>query len=219
VVSGPRRRGRLLTPEELSRLAYHEAGHAVVASAVDYPAETQRVSVVARGRDAAHADFSPQSDRTVLTRRDLLAEMAISMGGTAAEEMLTGEPSTASEGDVERATDMARRFAGRYGMSSRVGRIRLVKKEEEVFLGRDYLTTQNLSSRTLEEMDSAVRELIDQAEERALQILQQRRGVLDELAAALIERETIHQPELDGILAGRVTRAAAKRARAPRASS
>ena len=196
VSSGPRRRSRILTPEEVTRLAYHEAGHAIVASAVDFPSEVQRVSVVARGRDAAHSDLTPRSDRTILARRELLAELTITMAGTAAEELLTGEPSTAGEVDVERATNLARSFAGRFGMSQRVGRIRVVKNEEEVFLGRDYLTTQSLSSRTLEELDTAVKELLDEAEIRALEILQRCRPVLDDLAAALGERETIAGADL-----------------------
>jgi len=220
VSSGPRRRSRILTPEELTRLAYHEAGHAVVAASVDFPANVQRVSVVARGRDAAHSDLTPRSDRVVLARRELLAELTITMAGTAAEELLTGEPSTAGEVDVERATDLARSFAGRFGMSARVGRIRVVKNVEEVFLGRDYLATQSLSSRTLEELDTAVRELLDEAEKRALEILQRCRPVLDELAAALVERETLAGDDLAGFIAqARALSTQSPRARRPRALS
>ncbi len=154
----------------------------------------------------------PRSDRSVLTRQELLDELAIVMAGVAAEELVTGVSSTISESDVEMATDMARRFAGRYGMSEQVGRMRVVKREEEVFLGRDYLTTQSLSSRTLEDLDAAVRQLIETAEGRALQILQRRKGNLEAVAGALLERETIVQPELDRLLAARA--GAARRAAA-----
>ena len=200
VAAGPRRRGRILTREELGRIAYHEAGHAVVTSELNYPVELQRVSVVARGRDLASADLLPRSDRTVFTRHELLDELAIVMAGLAAEELVSGDVSTIAESDVERATDLARRFAGRYGMSERVGRMRVVKREEEVFLGRDYLTTQSLSSQTLEDLDGAVRDLMASAENRALQVLQRRRATLDQLAAALVQRETIVQPELAELL-------------------
>jgi cell division protease FtsH len=201
VIAGPKRRGRLLTPDEVERIAYHEAGHVVVASAVEFPADVRRVSIVARGRNAAHADVLPRSDRTVLTRRELTAEMAIAMAGVAAEELRTGEPSTAAEADIERATDMARRFAGRYGMSPRVGRIRVIQKDTEVFLGRDYMLAQNLSSRTLETVDEAVRELVDDAEQEALSILQKHRDTLDVVAVRLMEQETLEEQELNDILA------------------
>ena len=200
VVAGPRRRGRLLTADEIERIAYHESGHVIVAAAVDFPADVHRVSIVARGRNAGHADVLPRSDRSVLTRGELLAEMTIAMAGVAAEELHTGEPSTAAEADIERATDMARRFAGRYGMAERVGRVRVVQKDTEVFLGRDYMLAQNLSSRTLETMDDAVRELVDQAEQRAVEILRRRRAALDRVARRLVERETVDEPELRAML-------------------
>jgi cell division protease FtsH len=211
VMSGPKRRGNVLSPEELSRLAYHEAGHVVVASAVEFPAGMHRVSIVARGRNAGHSTML-RSDRTILTRSELLAELAVVMGGTAAEELAAGEPSTASEADIDRATDLARQFAGRYGMSEKVGRSRLLQKEAEVFLGRDYLLAHNLSSETMAKLDEAVHELLDQAEERALQILQQKRPTLDALARALMEKETLFEDELAALLEPAPVRMSRKRA-------
>jgi cell division protease FtsH len=200
VQAGPRRRGRLLTEDEVRRIAYHEAGHAVVASASDYPGEVERVSIVARGRTAAQCNV-PRSDRVLLTRSQLLDELTILLSGLAAEELEAGEASTASEADIERATDVARQFAGRYGMSDEVGIVRVVRPDAEVFLGRDYLATQAVSSATLERIDAAVRELIAQAKERALQVLQGRRGLLDAIAGALVERETLSGDEVDSIVA------------------
>jgi cell division protease FtsH len=199
VMSGPQRQGWVLRPEEVSRLAYHEAGHVVVASAVEFPAEMHRVSIVARGRNAGNLTML-RSDRTILTRSELLAELTVVMGGMAAEELFTKEPSTASEDDINRATDLARQFAGRYGMSEKVGRIRVLQKDAEVFLGRDYLMAHNLSGEMMAKVDDAVHELIGQAEERALQILQQRRRTLDSLAEALMEKETLLEEELMALL-------------------
>ena len=201
VLAGPRRKGRLLTPEEIDRLAHHEAGHVVVAAAVDYPASVQRVSIVARGRHAGHADLLPRTDRTVLTRDELLAELAIAMAGTAAEALVFGSPSTAGEADLERATDMARRLAGRYGMSEEVGPVRVLQNEAEVFLGRDLASAaQHVSPRTLEAVDDAVHTLVTDALAQATDVLQRRRQVLDDLAAALVERETLEEVELVALL-------------------
>ncbi len=201
VMAGPKRRGHLLSAAERHRVAYHEAGHVVVATAVDFPAEIGRVSIVARGRNAAHADLLPRSDREILTRRELLAEMTIALGGLAAELLHTGEDSTAGEADLERATEMARRFAGRYGMSSAVGRMRVMQKDTEVFLGRDYMAAQHISSETLKVVDQAVRELIEEAEARARCILEERKPVVVALADALLEQESLSAEEVGVILA------------------
>ena len=211
VVAGTRREGRVLTEAELRRLAFHEAGHVVVASAVDYPAELHRVSIVARGRDAAHADLLPRSDRTVHTRSELLAELAIVMGGLAAEVIETGESSTAVEADLERATDLARRFAGRYGMSEEVGRMRVLHEDAEVFLGRDLALASTTSATTLESVDEAVRRLVDEAEDEALKILQRRRAVLDRVAAALLEHESLNEQQLARLLQSAPARAGGTR--------
>ena len=200
VVSGPRRRGRLLTEEELRRLAVHEAGHVVLAAEGDFPATVDRVSIVARGRTAAHAGLLPRSDRTILRRGELLAEMAIAMAGTAAEELLLGEPSTASEEDLRQATDMARRFAGRFGMTPGVGRVRILEDEAEIFLGRDFSARRQVSPATLEAVDGAVRALIDEAHDRAFAVLQRRRETLETLAGALADHETLAGAELSDLL-------------------
>jgi cell division protease FtsH len=197
VMNGPKRRGRILTEKEVRRLAYHEA----VAGAVDYPAQITRVSIVARGRNAAHTDLLPQTDRTVLTRSELEAELAIAMAGIAAEELATGEPSTAGEGDVERATDMARRYAGQYGMSTDVGRLRVLRKDTEAYLGRDMTSLDTMSSQTLQSVDTAISGLLEAAEQRALKVLVDRRTHLDRVAEALVEHETLDEADLLALLA------------------
>src|SRR4051794_34339573 len=201
VIAGPRRRGRLLTEAELRRLAYHEAGHAVVAASVGLASHIRRISIVARGRNAAHADIV-RSDRGLLTRDELLAELAVVMGGVAAEELAADQPSTAGESDVERATELARDIVGRFGMSPAVGRMRVLGPQAEVFLGRDYLSTQHLSSQTLARMDEAVGALIEDAEERARAILSDRLDTLHALTDALLQEETLDRAELASILGG-----------------
>jgi cell division protease FtsH len=203
VLVGPRRRAHVLSPEELERLAYHEAGHVVVATRVPFPCEVHRVSIVSRGRDAAHTDALPRADRVLLTASELRAELTMVMGGAAAELLATGELSTASEADIERATDLARAFCGRYGMSEEVGPVRVVQNDAELFLGRDLLADQHLSSQTLETVDAAVRSLVTSAQDAATALLKRHRAVLDSVADALIEEESLGEAELAALLAVR----------------
>jgi cell division protease FtsH len=199
VVSGPRRRGRLLTDEERQRLAYHEAGHAVVAHAVDPTSDVRRVSIVARGRAGGHADVA-RSDRTLLTRDELLGQLVVLLAGSAAEELVLGQPSTAAETDLEQATELARAFTARYGMTAEVGRVHVLAREGEVFLGRDYMAGRQVSTSTLAKVEDAVRELIDRAAVQARRMLSERRATLDRLASQLLEYETLTDDELATVL-------------------
>ena len=204
VLHGARSRGMALTDHELRRLAYHEAGHAVVAHAVDFPTEISRVSIVSRGRDLGKTQ-ALQTDRALLTVSECKAELAIAMAGCAAESLVLGEASTAGESDLEHATDLARRFVGRYGFSDQVGRIRVLAKDAEVFLGRDLMSTHNAANATLDAVDDASRTLIKEAEATATAILSKRRRVLDRVAAALLEHETLDQTDLLTLLAATAT--------------
>jgi cell division protease FtsH len=199
VLSGPRRQGRLLTEDEIRRLAYHEAGHVVVASAVDYPADIHRVSIVSRGAQAGRTNL-PRSDRVLLTQTELAAEMTLTMGGVAAEVVVTGEPSTAVEDDLHRATELARDYAGRFGMADEVGRIRILEPDAEVFLGRDLATSARASDRTMESLDIAVSRLVTEAERQAVEIVRKRRPLLDAIAEALITKESLDEDEINDLL-------------------
>jgi cell division protease FtsH len=200
VLVGPRRRAHILTTDELDRLAYHEAGHVVVATNVPFPCDVHRVSIVSRGRDAAHTDALPRADRVLLTSTELRGELTMVMAGAAAELLVTGELSTAAEADIERATELARAFCGRYGMSEEVGPVRVVQNDAELFLGRDLLADQKLSSQTLETIDAAVRGLVTEAQEAATSLLKRHRDVLDAIADALVEEESLDAVTLQRIL-------------------
>ena len=200
VLSGPRRRARLIPEEEKRRIAHHEAGHAVVAASLGKKDLVEKVSVVARGGGVGHLAML-EDDKAVLTRLDMEAQVCVAMAGIAAEEMVFGQPSTGSEQDLERATDTARDMAGRYGMSSRLGRVRVLRQQGEVFLGRDYLSTQDVSQPTLENLDAEVRRILDQQEAAARFILEHHRNLLDELAGHLIQSETVQGPGLAHLLA------------------
>ncbi len=199
VLSGPKRKGSLIPPEDKRRIAYHEAGHAVVAAALGKAGVLQKLSVVARGRGVGHlAVFS--ENRPLMTRSDMEAQIAVAMAGLAAEELVLGEPSTGAEVDLERATNTARDMAGRFGMT-RLGRVRVLQEHGEVFLGRDYLASREVSQPTLESLDSEIRRILDDQEEVAAVILRDNHRALDALANELVQRETLQGAELAGAVA------------------
>ncbi|MFN2568638.1 MAG: ATP-dependent zinc metalloprotease FtsH [Candidatus Dormibacteria bacterium] len=201
VLAGPKRRGQLISPEEKSRIGYHEAGHALMAVAKGKGATLQKLSIVARGRGIGHLAVLHE-DKTILTMGDMQTQVAIAMAGIAAEELVFGEPSTGSEQDLERATNTARDMAGRYGMSSRLGRVRVLREQREVFLGRDYLRAGDVSQPTLEHLDAEVRQILDEQEEIVRSVLVAHRHILDNLAAALLEKETLQGVDLARLLQG-----------------
>ncbi|MGH9179265.1 MAG: ATP-dependent zinc metalloprotease FtsH [Acidimicrobiales bacterium] len=202
VMAGPKRPAQVLSAADKRRISYHEAGHAVVAAAVGQADALEKVSVVARGSGVGHLAVLGE-EKAVLTRPEMESRIAVTMAGIAAEELVFGHPSTGSEQDLGRATDIARDMAGRYGMSARLGRMRVLHEHREVFLGRDYLSTRDVSQPTMEHLDAEIRRILDEQEAAAAAILVANRAVLDATAAALVDHETLQRPELTGLL-GRV---------------
>ena len=201
VLGGPKLRAQVLTAEDKARIAVHEAGHAVVAAAVGKGAWIRKLSVVARGRGVGHLAMLGD-ERTMLTAAHMADDVAVAMAGYAAEELVLGAASTGSEADVERATHTARDMAGRYGMSERLGPVRLLGQDREVFLGRDYLQTRDVSQPTLEHLDAEVRRIVDSQKDVAQAILRANREVLDALTSSLARHETLRGAELTQILSG-----------------
>jgi cell division protease FtsH len=196
--SGPRRRSRVLGADERRRIATHEAGHAVVAAALGWADRLDKVSIIARGRGIGHLALL-QDDAIFQTREDLGDRITVAMAGVAAEEMALGQPSTGNEEDLERATNCARDMVGRYGMSERIGRVRVLN-QREVFIGRDYLHAKDVSQPKLERIDDEVRSILDDEEARALAILNGERSAFDALVTALVAGETVAGAELRAIL-------------------
>ena len=199
VVAGPRSRSHALTPEEKRAVAYHEAGHALVAAGLGKLAAIQKVSIITRGRGIGHLAMLAE-ERAVVRRSGLESGIAVAMAGVAVEEVVFGEASTGCEQDVERATHAARDLAGRYGLSPRIGRVRVLAQDREVFLGRDYLGARDVSQPTLEELDSEVRRIVDEQFEVARSLIVAHRPVLDVLAEQLMERETLQGSDLEEVL-------------------
>ncbi len=197
VLSGPQKRGRILSDEERSRAAYHESGHAVVAAAGGSHEEVHRVSILARGKGIGLTNARKETDAILLTRSELFADLVTSMGGLSSEELVFGEHSTGAEQDLERATDIARDMVGRFGMGVR--RRRLLARGVDEFLNNE-IALAEISPQTHQEMEEEVDALLAEAEQEASRLLAAHREILDNLAQRLITEETIEGAELDSVL-------------------
>jgi cell division protease FtsH len=213
VLSGPKRSGESLTVEEQQLVAVHEAGHAVVAAALRDAAAVERVSIARRGLGLGHAALL-RDDRVLLRKSEMVDQMAVAISGKSAEEVFFGEASTGAEADIEKATEIAREMAGRYGMTDGIGPVRVVAKDSEVFLGRDMAAMQMVAPATLTQLDLEIRGLIEAAEVRARDLVLAHRQVVADLANALVAAETVEGPALKPYL-DRVVEAESRRT-APR---
>jgi len=196
VIAGPERRTRVMSDAEKRVIAYHEGGHALVGHSLPGADPIHKVSIVARGRALGWTLALPIEDKYLVTRSELYDELAMLMGGRTAEELIFSDPTTGAQNDIERATSIARAMVTEYGMSDVLGPQQLGQKQGEVFLGRDYGHTANYSDAVASKIDEEIRRLIDHAHGTARAILTRHRKVLDQLAEALIEHETLDTPQL-----------------------
>ncbi len=198
IVAGLEKRNRLLNPEERRVVAFHELGHTMVALALPGTDEIHKVSIIPRGVGAlGYTIQRPTEDRFLMTRVELLNKMAVLLGGRAAEQVVFHEVSTGAADDLVRATDIARAMVLRYGMSEALGNV-AYEREQSAFLQPNIPIPQNrsYSEETANKIDIAVRVLVDQALERAINILQINRALLDHTAEELLKTETLNQPEI-----------------------
>jgi cell division protease FtsH len=201
VMAGPERKSRVMSDREKRVIAYHEGGHALVAHVLPNTDPVHKISVISRGRALGYTLTLPEQDKFLMTREELSDELAMLLGGRVAEELIVGDITTGAANDIERATKVARQMVTEYGMSDVIGPLTLGQKQHEVFLGRDFQSQPDYSDSVAFEIDNEVRQMIDQAHDEALEILQEHRAKLDELANTLIERETIDRDEVERILA------------------
>lgn len=196
VMAGPQKRSRVMKEHERKVTAYHEGGHALVAAALRNSAPVTKITILPRGRALGYTMVVPENDKYSVTRNELLDQMAYAMGGRVAEELVFHDPSTGASNDIEKATGIARKMVTEFGMSERVGAVRLGQGGGEPFLGRDAGHERNYSDQIAYIVDEEVRRLIDGAHDEAYAILTENRDVLDELALELLERETLNQAEI-----------------------
>ncbi|HEY4322086.1 MAG TPA: ATP-dependent zinc metalloprotease FtsH [Gemmatimonadales bacterium] len=199
VMLGVERRSLVLTEEEKRLTAYHEAGHAVVAMKTEGSDPVHKVTIIPRGRALGLTASLPETDRHNYTRDWLIGRLAMCFGGRAAEEIIFGKGAvtTGAGGDIQQATTLARRMVMEYGMSESIGMMAVGEREQEVFLGREFGSRRETSERTAELVDEEVKRFLDEAFATAMRLLLEYHDLLERIAQALLERETIDREDLD----------------------
>jgi len=201
VMAGPQRKSRLMSEEERRVTAYHEAGHALVARALPHTDPVHKITIMPRGRALGYTMVLPEDDRYSTTRNQLLDQLAYSLGGRAAEELIFHDPSTGASNDIEKATALARAMVTQYGMTEAIGAIKLGSDSSAPFMGRDYGHQRDYSENLAAVVDREVRSLIENAHQEAFDILVANRSILDEMVLELLERETLNKEEIEVIFA------------------
>jgi cell division protease FtsH len=199
VIAGPQKRSRVMNDQELLITAYHEGGHALVAAAMPGNDPVQKVTILPRGRALGYTMVMPDADKYSTTRNELLDQLAYMLGGRAAEELVFHDPTTGASNDIEKATKVARAMVTQYGMTERLGSVRLGTGDQEPFLGRDYGHTRDYSEAVAAIIDDEVSKLIERAHQEAYEVLQSNREVLDELVRQLLEKETLDKQQVAAV--------------------
>jgi cell division protease FtsH len=207
VVAGPQKRTRIMSAREKKITAYHEGGHALVASAMLNTDPVTKITILPRGRSLGYTMVMPLDDKYSTTRNEMLDQLAYALGGRVAEEMIFHDPTTGAGNDIEKATTLARRMVTQFGMSERIGAIKLGQDGSgEVFLGRDMGHQRDYSEAVAGVVDEEIRRLIEAAHDEAWHALNDNREVLDHLVLELLEKETLAKGQLTDIFANVVKR-------------
>jgi len=201
VIGGPQRKSRIMSDGERRVTAYHEAGHALVAFALPHTDPVHKITIMPRGRALGYTMVLPDDDRYSTTRNQLLDQLAYSLGGRAAEELIFHDPSTGASNDIEKATELARAMVTQYGMSDAIGAIKLGSSSNEPFLGRDYGHQRDYSENIAGVVDREIRNFIENAHQEAFDILVANRKILDEMVLELLDKETLNKNEITKIFA------------------
>ena len=196
VIAGPQKRTRVMNDHDKAVTAYHEAGHALAAAALNYTDPVTKVTILPRGRALGYTMVMPTEDRFNKTRNQLLDDLVYSMGGRVAEEIVFRDPSTGPANDIQQATKTARAMVTDYGMSDRIGMVKLGDADTEAFGHGSGEAPRSFSDETAAIIDEEVRRLLDNAMREAWRILSENRGVLDTLASRLLEEETLDEAQL-----------------------
>ncbi len=199
VVMGPERKSRLISDEEKRIIAYHEAGHTVVANAIPEADPVQKVSIVGRAQAGGITWFRPDEDRLLYSRKKMLATLAYALGGRVSEEIVFDDITSGASNDIEQVTRMARTMVTRLGMSGELGPLQYGQKEELIFLGREISEQRDYSEAVAEKIDQEVRRIVEESYATAKRVLLQYRDKLDAVAKKLLEAETITREEFEAI--------------------
>lgn len=200
VIAGPERKSRLISEKEKEIIAYHESGHAVVAKILPNADPVHKVSILPRGMALGYTMQLPLEDRYLTTKKELLDEVCVLLGGRVAEEIIFDELSTGAHNDLEKATELSHRMVCDYGMSGELGPLTFGKKHQQIFLGRDIVEDRNYSEEIASLIDREVKKIVEESYNRAKKILEENRGRLTKLAKLLIEKETLEGEILEKTL-------------------
>nr|WP_199309680.1 MULTISPECIES: ATP-dependent zinc metalloprotease FtsH3 [Synechocystis] len=206
VLAGPEKKNRVMSEKRKTLVAYHEAGHALVGALMPDYDPVQKISIIPRGRAGGLTWFTPSEDRMesgLYSRSYLQNQMAVALGGRIAEEIIFGEEevTTGASNDLQQVARVARQMVTRFGMSDRLGPVALGRQGGGIFMGRDIASDRDFSDETAASIDAEVSRLVDQAYQRAKEVLVENRGILDQLAEMLVEKETVDSEELQTLLA------------------
>ncbi len=200
VIAGIERKGRLISEEEKVKIAYHEAGHALVGKLLPKADPVHRISIVPRGEALGYTLQLPLEDKYLYSKQELMDRLTSTLGGRAAEEIIFGEVTTGAYDDLKKATEIAKRMVMSYGMSERIGPLSLGREDGNVFLGQDLILSRELSEKMSSLVDEEIKRLIEEAYARAKQLLSDNESALRKLAEKLLEVEVLEGDQLDELL-------------------
>ena len=200
VLMGVERRSMVISDEEKKNTAYHEAGHALVAKLTPGTDPIHKVSIIPRGRALGVTQQLPIDDRYTYSKEYLEKALNVLMGGRAAEELVLHHMTTGAGNDIERATELARKMVTEWGMSKKLGPLTFGKKEEQIFLGREIARHKDYSEKTAEDIDEEIRGIVTDAYVKAKKILEENLNLVEALAQALLDRETVDAMDIDAII-------------------
>jgi cell division protease FtsH len=202
VIAGPEKKTRLLSEEERKITAYHELGHALVGHYLEHTDEVHKISVISRGQALGYTISLPREDKYLTTKTALMEQLAMTLGGRAAEELVFHEVTTGAANDLEKVTSISKQMIMRYGMSDKLGPRVLGRNHDLPFLGREMGAEPDYSEEIAREIDDEIRRVIEEAHDLALSVLKEHMNDLHRISAILIERETIDKDQFERLLAG-----------------
>ena len=200
VLLGPERKSHILSEKEKMVAAYHEAGHALVASSLPEAEPIRKISIIARGRAAGYTLKLPTKERHLKSKSEFLSDLASLLGGYCAEKLVFGEITTGASNDLEKASELARKLVKEYGMSEKLGPVSFGEKEEMIFLGKEIGEQRNYSEKVATQIDEEVSKFIKNAQISAQNILKRKRKLLNKIAKTLAEKETIEREEFEKLI-------------------
>ena len=200
VLAGPEKKSRIITDKDKRLVAYHEAGHAVVAKMLPNADPVHQISIIPRGQAGGYTLTLPKEDKNYVSRSELMDEITMLLGGRVAEHLVLQDISTGASNDLKRASQIARKMVTEYGMSEELGPISY-NEHEEVFLGRDYAQTRNYSEEVASRIDAEIKKIVQEAYNKAERLLTENMNRLHRVAEALLEKEKLEADEFELIFA------------------